>query len=43
METKEDKRQGEIKPQNSVKFSDTRGEVDESLNVLGFNSRSVKS
>ena len=42
METKEDKRQGETKPQNAVKFSDTRGGLDENLEVLGFNSKPAK-
>ena len=42
METKEDKRQGETKPQNAVKFSDTRGGLDENLGALGFNSKPAK-
>ena len=42
METKEDKRQGEQKSQNTVKHVDTRGGVNESLGSLGFNSKSSK-
>ena len=39
MQTKQDKRQGEKKPQNSVKASDARGELDQNLGALGFNSK----
>ena len=42
METKEDKRQGEQKSQNTVKHLDARGGVDESLGSLGFNSKPSK-
>ena len=44
MQTKEDKREGENdkKAQNSIKFSDTRGQLDENLGALGFNSKPSK-
>ena len=42
IETKEDKKQNDVKTQNVVKFSDNRGGQVENKEVLGFNSRPSK-